>query len=81
LNGHNLKKWSLIHADKIVAQLPVLPGDIYIMNDFHMGMVVEVIKEDLYKTIDGNQTGGNAGTNSVKNVVCSLYDIQLLIRI
>ncbi len=44
-------------------------------------MIVEVIKEDLYTTIDGNQTGADEGKNSVQKRTRTLYDFDSLIRI
>ncbi len=53
--GSHLRKWSHLHPDKIVKQSPLLPGDIFIIGDNHMGIITNQIRADVYGTIDGNQ--------------------------
>jgi hypothetical protein len=81
-SGHHLEKWSLSYWDRVVYEPPILPGDIYIMSSYHIGMVIEEVTDyNLVKTIDGNQTGGDAGSNSVKKCLRSFYDMRVIIRI
>lgn len=80
--GSNLRNWSNIYLEKIIDTAPILPGDIYIMNSFHIGMVIEPVNDyDMVKTIDGNQSTMKAGRNSVKKNTRSFYDMYRLVRI
>lgn len=81
-SGQKFKKWSQLHADKIVNTCPILPGDIYVMNNYHIGMVVEPVNNyDQVKTVDGNQSGADSGKNSVRLRHRNFYDMRLLVRI
>jgi hypothetical protein len=81
-SGYHLRNWSMLNSEKIVNTCPILPGDIYVMNDDHIGMVIEPVNDfDLVKTIDGNQSGVDSGKNSVKKGTRSFYNMRLLIRI
>jgi hypothetical protein len=80
--GSNLKNWSDVYLEKIVDDPPILPGDIYIMNSFHIGMVIAPVDNfKVVKTIDGNQSGVNKGGNSVRKKERSYYDMYRIIRI
>lgn len=81
-SGQKLKKWSLLSSEKIVNTCPILPGDIYIMNSFHIGMIIEPVNNyELVKTIDGNQSGVDSGKNSVQKRTRNFYEMQMVIRI
>jgi hypothetical protein len=81
-SGYKLRKWSDLHYDKVVRTCPILPGDIYVMNNGHIGMVIESVNDyDVVKTVDGNQSGKDTGKNSVQKRTRSFYDMRLLIRI
>jgi len=80
--GSNLRNWSNIYLEKIIDDPPILPGDIYIMNSFHIGMVIEPVNDfDMVKTIDGNQSTMKAGRSSVRKRTRSYYDMYRLIRV
>jgi hypothetical protein len=81
-SGYHLKTWAKEHPDKIVNTCPILPGDIYVMNSGHIGMVVETVNDyDFVKTVDGNQSGVDSGKNSVRKRTRSFYDMKVLVRI
>ncbi len=81
-SGQKFKKWSLLHSDKVVDTCPIMPGDIYIMNSYHIGMVIEQVNNyDQVKTVDGNQSGVDSGKNSVRIRHRNFYDMRLLVRI
>lgn len=81
-SGYHFRNWSLVYPDKIVTTCPVLPGDIYVLNNDHIGMVIEPVNDfNVVKTIDGNQGDIDDGRNSVRKRIRSFYDMRLLIRI
>ena len=81
-SGYKFKKWSLQYPAKIVNTCPILPGDIYIMNNNHIGMVVETVNDyNQVRTVDGNQSGVDSGKNSVRLRHRNFYDMKLLVRI
>ncbi|MEP6923940.1 MAG: hypothetical protein ABI954_05725 [Pyrinomonadaceae bacterium] len=81
-SGQKLAKWSLSNQDKIVYTSPILPGDIYVMNSYHIGMVTDTMTDsDIIRTVDGNQTGGNAKGDSLKLRTRHFSDMRLFIRI
>lgn len=79
--GSNLKNWCDVNPQKILKS-PMLPGDIYIMKSYHIGMVIQLLDHyELVKTIDGNQSGVNKGGNSVRKRERSIFDMLMVIRI
>jgi hypothetical protein len=83
-SGQKLQKWGFNNFDKTINSCPyvLLPGDIYIMNNYHIGMVIEQVNNlDIVNTIDGNQEGVDSEKNSVRKRTRSVYDMRMLIRI
>jgi hypothetical protein len=81
-SGQKLKNWSLSYPDKIVNTSPVLRGDIYVMNSYHIGMVVEDMTDAyIMKTVDGNQSFSDSGKESLRVRTRNFADMRLIIRI
>ncbi len=80
-NGRHLREWSQLHQNTIVAQSPLLPGDIYIIGDNHVGMIFECLSGDSYRVIEGNQTGLGDQANGVQKNIKSLEKFDSLVRI
>ena len=79
--GSNLKNWCDANPQKILKS-SLLPGDIYIMKSYHIGMVIEPLDHYyLVKTIDGNQSGVNKGGNSLRKRERNIFDMLMVIRI
>ncbi len=80
--GSNFKNWSDYYLETIVDDPPFLPGDIYIMNSYHIGMVIEPVNNfDVVKTIDGNQSVVDSKRNSVRKRTRSYYEMFRIVRI
>jgi hypothetical protein len=92
-SGYKLWTWSKSNPDKVIDTyqtfsflFPLEPGDIYVMkhkkNNGHIGMVIEKdLDYGTVKTIDGNQSGADSGTNSVQVRTRKFSEMQFLIRI
>jgi len=80
-SGQKVKTWSLSNPDKIVYTSPILRGDIYVMNSYHVGMVVEDMTDSsIMKTVDGNQSFADSGKESLKLRTRNFADMRLIIR-
>jgi hypothetical protein len=82
-SGPKLKNWALSHWESMVWEMPLLPGDIYVMNKGHIGMVYAPTHEgsSLMFTIDGNQSTFEDGGISLKKRTRDFADMDVLIRI
>jgi hypothetical protein len=81
-SGYKLEKWSLLNQDKVVRTAPILPGDIYVMNNNHIGMVTEQMTEThIMKTVDGNQSYADSGKDSLRARTRKFADMKFFIRI
>lgn len=83
-SGQKLQKWGFNNFDRTINSCPFVlkPGDIYIMDKFHIGMVIEAEANSyVVKTIDGNQGGADDGKNSVQKRSRNINDMRMLIRI
>lgn len=82
-SGPKLKNWALSNWESMVWEFPLLPGDIYVMNKGHIGMVYAPTYEgsDLMFTIDGNQSTFTAGGLSLVKRTRNFADMDILIRI
>lgn len=79
-SGPKLRKWAENNPDLVVNTSPFMPGDIYVMNYGHIGMVVSQAADSFVNTIDGNQASmGNK--KSVKMNVRNTQDMDVLIRV
>jgi hypothetical protein len=81
-SGQKLEKWALSNPDSILYTSPILPGDIYVMNKYHIGMVVEEMTDgEVMQTVDGNQSYSDSGADSLKRKTRHFADMRLFIRI
>jgi hypothetical protein len=81
-SGQKLVKWALSFPEKIVNTSPILPGDIYVMNKYHIGMVVEQMTDcEIMQTVDGNQSYQDSGKDSLKRRTRHFSDMRLFVRI
>ncbi|MBC7900003.1 MAG: hypothetical protein H7070_08105 [Saprospiraceae bacterium] len=81
--GSSVINWAYANFDTVVMEFPLLPGDIYVMNKGHIGMVRRTTEEgsDLMFTIDGNQSTFDAGGKSLKARERNFADMDTIIRI
>ncbi len=81
--GNKLHKWTLSNPDTIVNSCPILPGDIYVLNDLnHIGMVVETASDfSIMQTIDGNQSTADSKQDSLKRRTRDFAEVAFLVRI
>jgi len=88
-SGPKLRKWVLGHWDKAVWDLPLRPGDIYVLFGGHVGMVAgsysmdDIFAGSTVETIDGNQEVGTwqADNISLKKRHRDFADMEYVIRI
>ena len=88
-SGPKLRKWLYGHWEKAVWDLPLLPGDIYILYGGHIGMVAgsysmdDIFAGSTVTTIDGNQEVGTwqADNVSLKKRHRDFADMEYVIRI
>lgn len=89
-SGPKLKRWALNNMDKVVWELPLRPGDIYVLYRGHIGMVGETYTmEDIFdgsivSTIDGNQVVGSEhhpDKVSLKQRRRDFADMEYVIRV
>lgn len=81
-SGRKVRKWSEIHTETLVTTCPILPGDIYVTNNNHIGLAIGSLNhEQVFKSIDGNQVDhGNRG-NSLREKTQTFSNMQLFVRI
>ncbi len=88
-SGPKLRKWLYGHWDKAVWDLPLQPGDIYILFSGHIGMVAgsysmdDIFAGSTVTTIDGNQEVGTwePEKKSLKKRHRDFADMEYVIRI
>lgn len=81
-SGQKLCKWAMANPDCVVNTSPVLRGDIYVMNSYHIGMVTgDMASSDIMNTVDGNQSFADSGKESLKLRTRHFADMRLIIRI
>jgi hypothetical protein len=81
--GSTVTSWACANTDVLVDQYPIYPGDIYVTNKGHIGMVRATTAEGsgvLY-TIDGNQSTYTSGGKSLKTRTRYMGDLRIIIRI
>jgi hypothetical protein len=79
-SGYKLTKWAEANPYSIVRERPAYPGDIYVMNNGHIGIVVAEGHGDILDTVDGNQSQKGKG-RSLKKRTRNIADMRVLIRI
>lgn len=79
-SGGRLTEWAGLNPDTVVSAPPYLPGDFYVMNHGHIGIVVEHSGGDVLRTVDGNQSSVGKG-RSLKHRKRHLADMRVVIRI
>ncbi|REJ78788.1 MAG: CHAP domain-containing protein [Acidobacteria bacterium] len=79
-SGPKLRRWAKKNPDFVVNTSPCLPGDIYVMNYGHIGMVVSQSDGTFVNTIDGNQSSMGKG-KSVKKQYRNILEMDVLIRV
>ena len=81
--GSSVTDWAYGHTDVLVDQYPIYPGDIYVMNKGHIGMVRATTAEgsSVLYTIDGNQSSFKEGGKSLVTRTRQLGDMRLVLRI
>lgn len=79
-SGPKLRRWAENNPEFVVNTSPFKPGDIYVMNYGHIGMVVSQAAGTQVNTIDGNQAHMDKG-KSVKENVRNTLDMDVLIRV
>jgi hypothetical protein len=89
-SGPKLKRWAASHWDTVIWDLPLLPGDIYVMYRGHIGMVAgsysmdDIFEGRIVTTIDGNQVVGadhNTEKVSLKKRKRDFAEMEYVIRI
>lgn len=82
ISGQRLHEWVKKNPSKEVQTCPFQPGDLYIKDNYHIGMVIKTVYDyGSIPTIDGNQSGVDSGKNSVKINTRSYSQMKLLVRI
>lgn len=79
-SGYKLTKWANAYPETIVRSSPCYPGDIYVMNNGHIGIVISQGAGTMVNTVDGNQSilgGGRSLKRRERNIV----DMRVIIRI
>ena len=81
--GEKLVRWSRGHQNKIVRTCPILPGDIYVMNSYHIGMAIEQTTDgEHFRSIDGNQATARSGAPAITTNNIRLFSsCRLFVRI
>lgn len=79
-SGYKLTKWANAYPYCIVRERPAYPGDIYVMNNGHIGIVVEEGHGDILQTVDGNQSQKGKGKSLLRRTR-NIADMRVLIRI
>lgn len=79
-SGYKLTKWANENPDCIVRTSPCYPGDIYVMKNGHIGIVVSQGPGTIVHTVDGNQSQMNRGY-SLKQRTRNIVDMRVIIRI
>lgn len=81
--GSSVIDWAYSNFDYVVMEFPLLPGDIYVMNKGHIGMVRGITEEgsDIMHTIDGNQSTFTDKGISLKARKRNFADMDTIIRI
>ncbi|MBX7169443.1 MAG: hypothetical protein K1X72_00710 [Pyrinomonadaceae bacterium] len=82
ISGQRLHEWVRNNPDKKVEAVPFQPGDLYIKENYHVGMVVQTANDyGSILTVDGNQEGVSKSKNSVQINLRSYKQMKLLVRI
>jgi hypothetical protein len=79
-SGPKLKTWAEENPAHIVSSGPYLPGDIYVMNWGHIGMIISDPGGSVVNTVDGNQSSMGKG-KSLKQNLRNTNDMAVIIRI
>ena len=79
-SGSRLAAWAFDTLNVSQAWGPWLPGDIYVMNNGHIGIVVSDSGGGVVHTVDGNQSSLGKG-RSLKQRTRSVSDMRVIIRI
>lgn len=79
-SGSRLAKWAFETPDVRQAWGPWLPGDVYVMNNGHIGIIISHSGGDVVHTVDGNQSSVGKGA-SLKQRTRNVGDMQVIIRI
>ena len=79
-SGGKLTKWSQANQYAIVRERPCYPGDIYVVKNGHIGIVVEESYGDTLVTVDGNQSQKGKGKSLVRRTR-NIADMRVIIRI
>lgn len=82
-SGQKLRTWALANWESMVWEMPLLPGDIYVMNKGHIGMVYAPTHEgsSTMFTIDGNQSNHEEGGISLVKRTRDFSEMDVLVRI
>lgn len=89
-SGRKLKRWALNNMSKVVWELPLRAGDIYVLYRGHIGMVGDTYTMDdifagsIVTTIDGNQVVGSEHKPdkvSLKKRRRDFADMEYVIRV
>lgn len=89
-SGTKMRRWCKNNWEKVVWDLPLLPGDIYILYSGHIGLVGgaytmdDIFANQIVPTIDGNQVVGkdhNPNKNSLKRRHRDFADMEYVIRL
>lgn len=80
--GRTVTSWAYAN-DNVLVGYPIYPGDIYVMNSGHIGMVRQATDDGscVMYTIDGNQSTYTDGGKSLLKRTRQLGDMRVIIRI
>lgn len=79
-SGYKLTKWANANPYCIVYERPCYAGDIYVMNNGHIGIVISQGYGDIVNTVDGNQSQKGKGRSLVQRTR-NIVDMRVIIRI
>lgn len=79
-SGYKLTKWANGNPYCIVRERPCYPGDIYVMNNGHIGIVIDHDFGDIVNTVDGNQSQVGRGRSLIRRTR-NIADMRVVIRI
>ncbi|MCO6512046.1 MAG: CHAP domain-containing protein [Aridibacter famidurans] len=79
-SGTKLKKWAANNPVHVIGSGPYMPGDIYVMNWGHIGMIISHNGGNIVNTVDGNQSQMDKG-KSLKQRTRDINDMAVIIRI
>ena len=81
--GSSVTEWAYANTNVLVDSMPICPGDIYVMNKGHIGMVRGTTAEgsSVMYTIDGNQSSFKEGGKSLVSRTRYMGDMRIIIRI